>query len=205
MLQNNSIILFQGDSITDAGRSRVSDRLLGSGYPAKIQALVKRRLPGSKIKVLNRGISGNRAVDLLNRWDTDCILLKPDYVSILIGVNDTWRRYDNNDPTSPELFKQRVKELIEKTLSGTSAQIILLNPFLLDINDKVTAMREDLCGKQAAIGELAQEYGTKYIDLDTIFKSAAEKRSPAYYAGDGVHPTKAGHKLIAEEWLKVWE
>ena len=205
MLECNSIILFQGDSITDAGRSRVSDRLLGSGYPAKVKSLIGKRYPGSKIKVINRGISGNRAIDLINRWEEDCIALKPDYVSILIGVNDTWRRYDSNDATPADVFKQRLKKIIEETLQKTPARIVLLNPFLLDINEKITLMREDLCLKQDAVGELAKEYGTKFIDLDFIFKEAAKKRTPAYYAGDGVHPTKAGHALIADEWLKVWD
>lgn len=204
MLQNNTTVLFQGDSITDAGRSRVSDRLLGSGYPSKVRSLIKKDYPESTIKVINRGISGNRAVDLLNRWESDCILLKPDYVSILIGVNDTWRRYDNNDITPADIFKDRLRKIIELTLKNTPAQIVLLNPFLLDINEKITLMREDLCFKQEAVAAIAKEYGTKFLDLDQIFKGAAEKRSPGYYAVDGVHPTKAGHTLIAKEWLKVW-
>ncbi len=204
MLQNNTTVLFQGDSVTDAGRSRVSDRLLGSGYPAKVRSLIKKEYPESSIKVINRGISGNRAVDLLNRWENDCVLLKPDYVSILIGVNDTWRRYDNNDITPADIFKDRLRKIIELTLEKTPAQIVLLNPFLLDINEKITLMREDLCLKQEAVAALAKEYGTKFIDLDQIFKDAAEKRSPDYYAADGVHPTKAGHTLIAKEWLKAW-
>lgn len=204
MLQNNSTVLFQGDSVTDAGRSRTSDDLLGSGYPFYVRNLLTSNHPDLAIKVLNRGISGNRAVDLLNRWEEDCLQLEPDYVSILIGVNDTWRRYDNNDPTAPEVFKDRLKAIIEKTLDGTATQIVLLNPFLLDVNEKVSAMREDLCFKQDAVAALAKEYGTKFLDLDKIFAVAAKEQSPAFYAEDGVHPTKAGHALIAKEWMSVW-
>jgi acyl-CoA thioesterase I len=205
MLKNNTMVLFQGDSITDAGRSRVSDRLLGSGYPAKVRSLIKREYPESGIRVINRGISGNRATDLLGRWENDCIALKPDYVSILIGVNDTWRRYDRDDPTSSDVFRDRLRIIIEKTLNETPAQIILLNPFLLDINEKITAMREDLCLKQEAVAELSKEYRTKYLDTDALFREAAKKRTPAYYALDGVHPTKAGHELIAKSWLSAWQ
>lgn len=204
MLQNNATVLFQGDSVTDAGRSRTSDELLGNGYPFYVRSLLTSNHPDLAIQVLNRGISGNRAIDLLNRWDEDCLLLKPDYVSILIGVNDTWRRYDENDPTAPEVFKDRLKAIIEKTLDGTSTQIVLLNPFLLDVNEKVSAMREDLCFKQDAVAGLAKEYSTKFLDLDKIFAAAAKEQSPAFYAEDGVHPTQAGHALIAKEWISVW-
>ena len=205
MLKKYSTVLFQGDSVTDAGRSRLSDKLLGNGYPAHVRNLLESDYPDLKVKILNRGISGNRAVDLLNRWDEDCLMLKPDYVSILIGVNDTWRRYDKNDPTSPEIFKERYKKIIEKTLTGTCTQIVLLNPFLLDVNEKNITMREDLCFKQEVVAALAKEYDTKFLDLDKIFEAAAKEHTAAYYAEDGVHPTNAGHALIAKEWLTVWD
>lgn len=204
MLKNKTTVLFQGDSVTDAGRSRTSDELLGNGYPFHVRNLLDSEYPNLEITILNRGISGNRAVDLLARWDEDCLKLKPDYVSILIGVNDTWRRYDNNDPTAPDVFKDRLKAIIEKTLDGGCADILLLNPFLLDVNENVTAMREDLCFKQDAVAALAKEYNTKFLDLDKVFKEAAKERTPAFYAEDGVHPTQAGHLLIAKEWLAVW-
>ncbi len=205
MLKDKSTILFQGDSITDAGRSRTSDGLLGNGYAFHVRNLLDSSYPDLEVKIFNRGISGNRAVDLLGRWDEDCLMLKPDYVSILIGVNDTWRRYDRNDPTAPDVFKARLKAIIEKTLSNTCAQILLLNPFLLDVNEHITAMREDLCFKQDAVAALAKEYNTRFLDLDKIFAEAAKEQTPAFYAQDGVHPTQAGHVLLAKEWLAVWK
>lgn len=205
MIKANSTILFQGDSITDADRSRVLDSKLGNGYPAFVKTRLDKEYGELKIKVLNRGISGNRAIDLVNRWQSDCIALQPDYVSILIGVNDTWRRYDSNDPTTDADFKARYRMIIEDTLKNTSAQIVLLNSYLLDVNENITRMREDLCGKQAATAELAKEYKTKYLDLDAVFKAALKDNvEPAYFSQDGVHPSPAGHALIAEEWLKVW-
>ncbi len=205
MFKAHSVILFQGDSITDAGRSRVFDRKLGDGYPAKVNAILKKKYPGRGIKVLNRGISGNRAIDLVNRWQEDCIDLKPDYVSILIGVNDTWRRYDNNDITHDITFKARYRTIMEDTVKNTTAEIILINPFLLDVSENITRMREDLSGKQAAVAELAKEFGAKFLDMDAVFREASEKEGPQYFSLDGVHPTQAGHELIASEWLKVWE
>lgn len=205
MLKANSTILFQGDSITDAGRSREDDSWLGDGYPSKINELLQDGFPELNAKIINRGISGNRAIDLVNRWQEDCIALKPDYVSILIGVNDTWRKYDSNDETPADLFRERLKTILEDTLKNTTAQIILLNPFLLDVNENITKMREDLYPKQEAVAELAKEYGTKFIDLDKIFKDASKKYSPSYFSLDGVHPSFAGHALIADEWLKAYD
>lgn len=205
MLKNKSTVLFQGDSVTDAGRSRTSNELLGEGYPFHVRNLLDSKYPDLEVNILNRGISGNRAIDLLARWDEDCLRLKPDYVSILIGVNDTWRRYDQNDPTAPDMFKERLKAIIEKTLDNTCTQILLLNPFLLDVNAGIIAMREDLSFKQDAVAALAKEYKAAFLDLDKIFTKAAKEKPPAFYAEDGVHPTQAGHLLIAEEWLAVWE
>jgi len=205
MIRTNSVILFQGDSITDAGRSREDDSWLGDGYPSNVNELLEDRFPELNAKVLNRGISGNRAIDLVNRWQEDCIELNPDYVRILIGVNDTWRKYDSNDETSADLFRERLKTILEATFAKTSAQVILLNPFLLDVNDNIVKMRDDLCLKQAAVAELAKEYGTKFIDLDKIFRDASKKYSPSYFSLDGVHPSFAGHALIAEEWLKAFD
>ncbi len=205
MLKTNSIILFQGDSITDAGRSRVIDRQLGNGYPSHVKKLLKKDFPELNVKVINRGISGNRAVDLVNRWEEDCIALKPDYVSILIGVNDTWRKYDANDETTAVIFKERLRKIINDTLKKTSAQIVLLNPFLLDVNESISRMREDLCLKQKAVLETANEFGTKFIDLDEIFKNASKDFPSSRFSGDGVHPTQAGHELIAKEWINIWK
>ncbi len=200
MVKENALILFQGDSITDGGRSRKDGTDLGQSYPA----YVKRYLTGKNIgaRVLNRGISGNRAIDLLNRWDEDCIKLSPDIVSILIGVNDTWRRYDANDPTEPEVFEERLEKIIKLTLQNTQADLVLLNPFLLDINEKITLMREDLSQKQEAVKKLAEKYNTAYIDLDEAFTEACGMKAPDFYAYDGVHPSREGHELIARLWLE---
>ncbi|MGI6248171.1 MAG: SGNH/GDSL hydrolase family protein [Acutalibacteraceae bacterium] len=204
MFKENAVILFQGDSITDTHRSRTDDRNLGEGYVDKINTLLQERYPERGIKVLNRGISGNRTVDLLNRWEEDCIKLAPDYLSILIGVNDTGRRYDSNDPTSADDFADRLRTIIEMSLNKTSAEIILLNPFLVDINENITHMREDLSDKQAAVKSLAAEYKTRFLDLDELFRTCARNGNPGDYAQDGVHPTSVGHALIAEAWLKAW-
>lgn len=204
MLKGGATILFQGDSITDAGRSREDDRRLGIGYPRYVRERLMKDCPAGNFCFINRGISGNRAKDLVARWEEDCIALNPDYVSILIGVNDTWRRYDAGDVTTPAMFRESMTAIIENTLARTQAEILLLNPFLLDIRKSITAMREDLGDKQRVIAELAKQYGTRFVDLDAVFSEASRTRRPAEFSGDGVHPTPLGHELIAEHWLKAW-
>lgn len=204
MFKQNATILFQGDSITDCSRSRTNNSELGHGYAALIRDTLHTTLKRTDIRVLNRGISGNRAIDLLGRWEEDCVSLAPDYVSILIGVNDTWRRYDSNDPTSSADFTAHMRRVIALTQEKTGAEILLLGPFLLDIHNNITRMREDLIGKQEAIRLLAKETGTHYLDLDAMFRETCRDGNPADYAADGVHPTALGHARIAEAWLNVW-
>ena len=111
MLEKNTTILFQGDSITDAGRNYATDDL-GPGYPGKVGAYLATFCADKNVKVINKGISGNRVKDLKARWQAECIDLKPDILSILIGINDTWRRYDSSDPTSCEAFENTYREIL---------------------------------------------------------------------------------------------
>jgi len=189
-------ILFQGDSVTDCSRDREDFHGLGGGYPLYVSQLL-----GGHVKVLNRGISGHRAKDLAARWREDCLALDPDIVSILIGINDVWRRYDSNDPTSDAAFEASYRKLLEP-LAERGVKTLLIQPFLLDVSESVTAMREDLTGKQAVVRRLAGEFGDKIVllDADALFREAAADTGnpPAHYAGDGVHPTQAGHRVLAE-------
>ena len=104
IFHDHDLILFQGDSITDCSRSRQDPAHLGAGYAMLAASWLTALVPGSGLRFLNRGISGNRAKDLRARWQTDCLDLKPNWVSILIGVNDTWRRFDQNDPTTADAY-----------------------------------------------------------------------------------------------------
>lgn len=203
LLQNNQRILFQGDSITDAGRSRVDDSDLGQGYAAMIAAWYSALYPADNITFINRGISGNRAKDLRQRWQHDCIDLKPDWVSILIGINDTWRRYDSSDPTTTETYEDNYRAILTATRDQLGARIIICEPFLLPTPPDRIPWREDLDPKIAAARRLAREFDAIYVPLDGIFAAAATQREPAFWAGDGVHPSPAGHALIAQSWLRA--
>lgn len=196
-------ILFIGDSITDCDRRRDDPKHLGWGYAAFTAARLQARLASPDLVVLNRGISGNRLGDLLARMDPDLIDLKPNVVSILIGINDTWRRFDSNPPliVEPAVFRDQYRRLLTHIRNMLAARIILLEPFLLHVPADRHAWREDLNPKIDVVREMALEFDTELLPLDGIFAEAATRAPAAYWLGDGVHPTAAGHSLIADSWL----
>lgn len=195
-------ILFQGDSITDAGRDRNDPHALGGGYANMVAAIFNALHPELRLRFLNRGISGNRAAHLAERWHDDCIALRPSWVSILIGINDTWRRYDKNDPTSAEQYEASYRKILNDTQQQIGARLILCEPFLLSCPADREAWREDLDPKIQVVRRLAREFQAIYVPLDGIFAAASTKREPEFWAQDGVHPSQPGHALIAHSWLK---
>lgn len=201
--QKNDIILFQGDSITDCGRNYSDPSSLGVGYALMTGASLGLKYPEKNLTFINRGISGNRAVDLQNRWDKDCLALKPTWVSIYIGVNDTWRRFDSGQETTAAEFEASYRDLIERTLKNLDARLVLVEPFVLPVPEDRKGWRQDLDPKIHVVRELAREYGAVLVPLDGLFAAASVKAEPAFWAGDGVHPTPAGHALIAEAWMKA--
>ena len=201
LINSDDRILFTGDSITDCGRDRNNAESLGWGYAAIAGAHLQARLASPELKIFNRGISGNRACDLLGRVEADLLALKPTVVSILIGINDVWRRYDSNDTTEAKAFERDYRALLEK-VATLRARVVLLEPFLLHVPDDRYAWREDLNPKIDVVRKLAVEFGAELLPLDGLFAQAATQAPAAYWAGDGVHPSPAGHALIAETWLE---
>ena len=202
-IQDNQTILFQGDSITDAGRIREDGSSLGGGYANLVAAWFSALYPEKQVRFLNRGIGGNRVTDLRQRWQADCLDLKPDWVSILIGINDVWRRYDSGDPTGLAAFETDYRHILGAIHQELGAKVILCEPFVLPTPPDREAWREDLDPKIAVIRKLAREFGTLYVPLDGLFAAAAARREPAFWADDGVHPSQAGHALIAQAWLRT--
>ena len=204
LIKENSLVLFQGDSITDWGRNREDGDNLGAGYAMITAAWFGALYPELKVKFLNRGIGGDRTVDLKTRWQRDCLDLKPDLISILIGINDTWRKYDNNDPTTKEEYKASYHFLLTEIRNKLNAQIILCEPFLLPVTEaQKKQWREDLNPKIDVVKELAREFDAIYLPFDEIFATATTKQPPEYWASDGVHPTPAGYGLMSQHWLKA--
>ncbi len=202
LINANDRILFTGDSITDCGRVREDARHLGFGYPAFIAARLQAYLASPELQIFNRGISGNRASDLLGRLEPDLLALKPTVVSILIGINDVWRRYDSNSPTSAKAFEESYRTILTNIREKLDARVVLLEPFLLHVPKDRYAWREDLNPKIDVVRELALEFGADLVPLDGLFAKAATQAAPAYWAADGVHPSAAGNALIAEAWLE---
>jgi len=203
IIQDGALVLFQGDSITDAGRSRENDADMGRGYAMMTAAWFSALYPAKRVRFVNRGISGNRAKDLVARWEADALSLQPDWISILIGINDTWRRYDRNDPTSAQDYEAAYRQILSQTRERLRARLIICEPFLLPVPEDRVRWREDLDPKIDAARRLAREFDALYVPLDGVFAAAATRREPGYWAADGVHPTPAGHALIAQTWLRA--
>ncbi|SHH52513.1 SGNH/GDSL hydrolase family protein [Clostridium grantii] len=209
IIEKNSTILFQGDSVTDCGRLESSNGL-GFGYANMIAAWLTAQYPQKSFNFLNKGISGNRVIDLQNRWKEDCLDLNPSIVSILIGINDCWRKYDNNDATAADKFEATYKQLLTEVKEKTNAKIIIMEPFLLPVIEErsdwsagQSQWREDLDPKIHVARKLAREFEATFIPLDGIFAKASMALAMDKWAGDGVHPSQAGHALIAQEWIKA--
>jgi lysophospholipase L1-like esterase len=140
--------------------------------------------------------------DLAARWSRDAVALRPSIVSLLAGVNDTWRRFDSGDPTSTQEFETAYRRILETTRRETVATLVLCEPFVLPCGLVTREWRHDLDPKIAIVRSFAREFDAVLVPLDEIFSAATAATSPEYWAEDGVHPTSAGHALIAQAWLK---
>lgn len=203
IIEDNAIVLFQGDSVTDVSRNREDDTDMGKGYAMIASALFSEMYPEKQVRFINRGISGNRVKNLQARWEDDCLNLEPTWISILIGINDCWRRYDQNDPTSLEAFEAGYRDILTRTKERLDAKIILCEPFVLREPVDRQEWREDLDPKIQVVRKLCKEFDALYIPFDGLFAQAASKSNSLFWARDGVHPTLAGHALMAKAWLKA--
>ncbi|MBE6594015.1 MAG: GDSL family lipase [Ruminococcaceae bacterium] len=199
-------ILFQGDSITDAGRDRRNYYHLGGGYPAYAAPLIKEAHPELELEFINLGISGNRTGQLFDRLYPDAIALKPDVISILIGINDLWHRYNwDMVTTTDEQIELNYRCILERLKKDTDAKIMILAPYLLDCTDK-EEVRADLARLLPIVRKLADEYADVYVPLDELFDEALKTQpEPAYYSGDGVHPNANGARFVGEHYARAIE
>ena len=202
-MQSKVTILFQGDSITDSGRNYKKDENLGTGYVMMAALWFSAMYPEMEVKVLNRGINGNRIRDLRNRWQKDTLNLRPDIVSILVGINDTLGKYFWGSPTSAADFENDYRIILRQTCDNLKAKIVLLEPFSIIVTKDQLKLREDLNPKIEVVRKLSEEFETLLIPLDKIFDEAVKKREAQFWSQDGIHPTPVGHALIAQSWLKA--
>lgn len=202
-IEDKAVVLFQGDSITDAGRRREDGHDLGQGYAMMAASMFSALYPEKEVTFINRGISGNRVKDLQERWQRDCLALQPTWVSILIGINDCWRKFDRNDPTSVQAFEEGYRDILERTANALEAKLIICEPFVLPVPEDREAWREDLDPKIHVVRKLAKEYQATFIPLDGLFAEASTRRQASFWAPDGVHPSLPGHAFIANKWLSA--
>ena len=198
------LIVFQGDSITDAGRDYRNYHNLGNGYPKYAAELIREENPDVEFEFINFGISGNRTCQLFDRLYTDCIAFNPDVVSVLIGINDVWHRYnDTKILTSDEQLKVNYRSILTRLKNETNAKIIMLAPYVLD--SQLTAhLADDLVTILPIVRELAEEFADVYVPLDELFSEAIKTQpSPMYYSNDGVHPNENGARFIGERYAEA--
>jgi len=202
LIETGALVLFQGDSITDAGRNRDDPADLGWGYAALTAAWFSAAHPARGARFLNCGVSGDRVKDLRARWKSDCLDLKPAWLSIMIGINDCWRRYDSNDVTDAADFESAYRNILAQARERLGVRLILIEPFLVPVSEDQKRWREDLDPKIEAVRRLGKEFGAILVPLDGLFAEACKSRPPSFWAADGVHPTLPGHALISRALLK---
>ena len=209
-LAKDQIILFQGDSITDAGRSREDQsyntgRGLGSGYALLAAAAMLNKYAPLNLKIYNRGISGNKVYQLAERWDQDCLNLKPDVLSILIGVNDIWHKINGNYNGTIEIYRNDYTALLERTKKALPAvKLIICEPFgVKGIKAVDEKWYPEFYDYQKAARDIAAKFDAIFIPFQSIFDEAQKRAPGAYWTADGVHPTLAGAQLMAKAWCKI--
>lgn len=190
-------LLFQGDSITDAGRDRDNIHDLGWGYPRYAASELKNLYPDVEFEFIDLGISGNQTKDLVERLDADFVDIQPDVVSILIGINDIWHHAGDRDWIPDDVFEERYRKVLDAVKTKTHAKIMMIEPFLIPVEDKLY-FREDLYRKIEIERKLAREYADVYLPLDGLLQSAFIGDDPLTFAADGVHPTEKGARYIGK-------
>jgi lysophospholipase L1-like esterase len=210
-LQANDVVLFQGDSITDWGHDKKKTEAndaaaLGSGYVFLATAQLLREYADKNLHMYNRGISGNKVYQLADRWDTDALALKPNVLSILVGVNDYWHTLTNGYKGTIDTYKTDYHKLIDRTKQAfPDVKLIIGEPFGLKAVGKAVSdawyPTFDLF-RQAA-RDIASEYGAAFIPYQSVFDEAQKKAPANYWSFDGVHPTIAGASLMAHAWMET--
>ena len=209
-LKKDDIILFQGDSITDWGRDKKNNNpndflALGHGYVLLATCKLLKDNPDKNFQIYNKGISGNKVFQLADRWDTDCLDLKPNVISIMVGVNDYWHTLGGGYKGTIETYRTDYKNLMDRTTQALpNAKFIIIEPYGVKGVKAVTdAWYPAFDEYRQAAHDIADQYNTAFIPSQAIFDKAIELAPGSYWTGDGVHPSLAGAELLSHAWLET--
>ncbi|QEC53669.1 lysophospholipase L1-like esterase [Anseongella ginsenosidimutans] len=209
-LKEGAVVLFQGDSITDAGRdkdatSANNGNALGRGYAYLAACELLYQYPGKNLSVYNKGISGNKVYQLAERWEVDCLSLKPDVLSILIGVNDYWHKHNGKYDGTVKVYRDDYRALLNRTLEQLpDVQLVIGEPFAVkDVKAVDDSWYPEFDEYRAAAREIAEEFKAAFIPYQSIFDKAEKSAAGAYWTPDGVHPSLAGANLMAHAWMEA--
>ena len=212
VLEKGDTLLFQGDSITDAGREKEKELpnnsgSFGRGYAFLAASYLLNAMPENELTIYNRGISGNKVFQLADRWDKDCLDLNPNVLSILIGVNDYWHKRNGNYDGTVEIYENDYRKLLNRTKKALPGiQFVLCEPFyVLETTAVDHTWIEPMKKYQAAAKRISDEFDTIWVPFQQVFDEAVKHAPGKYWAGDGVHPSMAGAQLMAEAWLRAIE
>lgn len=207
-------ILFQGDSITDCSRNRNNFYGVGYGYANLVKASLGCDNP-DEYEFINRGVSGNRIVDLYARIKVDFINLKPDYASIYIGVNDTWHEISSQNGVATDKFEKIYTMLIDEIRNACpETELMIIAPFVLEgtstcnteeIPNRLERFKKDVAEKAECSKRIAEKYGLPLIELQPAFDEACKTAPAEYWTNDGVHPTPCGHEIIKRLWIEKFQ
>jgi len=209
-LLNGQTILFQGDSITDAGRNREetgfnNPRALGTGYAMLAAAQILEKYAALNLKIYNKGISGNKVNQLAERWDKDCLDLKPDVLSILIGVNDFWHKFNGTYNGTVEIYRNDLIALIERTRKALpEVKFVICEPYAVPgvkaVNEK---WYPEFPEYQKAAKEICDRFGAIFVPFQSVYDEAIKRAPAAWWTGDGVHAALPGAQLMAQAWTEI--
>lgn len=209
MISKGDLVLFQGDSITDNGRNRDihipnNTAATGCGYTGIIVSRLLSDRPKDGLRFLNRGVSGDRSVDLLSRWQLDTINLAPDILSILVGVNDTWHGFAFNNGVTVSRFEQVYRLLLQYSLEELPGiRFILCEPFCLQVGVVEPAWEKEVKLRAEVVRALADEFSARFVSFQSALDDRIDEAPMEYWLDDGVHPTPAGHAVLANCWLET--
>lgn len=210
-IETGNKLVFIGDSITCADRNfnlngeGRDDAAYGSGYVRMVKSMLDAFYPERQIRVVNKGIGGHTVLDLAERWQSDVLDLKPDWLSVMIGINDVWRQFDTPLATERhvqlDVYTDTYRRLLEQARPGLTG-LVIASPYVLDTNLD-DSMRRRMDEYRAVSQQLAAEFDGIYVDTQLAFDAYLQHYHPNQLCWDRIHPSASGHMVIARAWLNA--